>query len=132
LKLQTDSEQYTDLSPTQRKILGQFILSEAIGTPAPPSVFSSSSDSGRANEKWSSHFHNIERGDAAPRTGSYEPRRNPSSNAQIYKLVDERFSLGVIEPSPSPWQFPVVLTPKTDGLLAPALLKLETRTCEDE
>jgi hypothetical protein len=29
--------------------------------------------------------------------------------------VDERISLGVIEPSRSPWRFPVVLTPKSDG-----------------
>jgi hypothetical protein len=49
-KVQTDSEQNTDLSPTQRKILGQFILPAAIGTPAQPSVFSSSSDLGRAND----------------------------------------------------------------------------------
>jgi hypothetical protein len=113
--LQTDSEQNKDLSPTQRKILGQFILSAAIGTPAQSSVFSSSADVGRANEEWSSQFHNIETGDAAPRTGSYEPRRNPLSNAQIDKLVDERISLGVIEPSRSKWRFPVVLTPKSDG-----------------
>jgi Reverse transcriptase (RNA-dependent DNA polymerase) len=114
-KLQSDSEQNSDLNPTQRKRLGQFILSAAIGTPAQPSVFSTSGDLGRANEKWSSHFHNIETGDAASRTGSYEPRRNPLSNAQIDKLVDDRISLGVIEPSRSPWRFPVVLTPKSDG-----------------
>jgi hypothetical protein len=70
---------------------------------------------GQANGKWSSHFHNIKTSDAAPRTGSDEPRRNPLSNAQIDKLVDERISLGVIEPSRSPWRFPVVLTPKSDG-----------------
>jgi hypothetical protein len=33
-KLQTDSEQNTDLSPTQRNILGQFILSAASCTPS--------------------------------------------------------------------------------------------------
>jgi hypothetical protein len=49
-KLQSDSEQNSDLTLTQRKLLGQFILSAAIGTPAQPSVFSTSGDLGRANE----------------------------------------------------------------------------------
>jgi Reverse transcriptase (RNA-dependent DNA polymerase) len=57
----------------------------------------------------------MDTGDAGPRTGSYEPRRNPRSNAQIDKLVDDRLALDVIEPSRLSWRFLVVLTPKRDG-----------------
>jgi hypothetical protein len=55
-----------------------------------------------ADEKWSSHWHLIDSGDAGPRTGSYEPRRNPRSNTLIDKLVEDRLALDVIESSRLP------------------------------
>jgi hypothetical protein len=110
-KKQTDSEVNSDLDAQQRTRLGEFILSAAICSTGTTSVFSTSNGLGRANEKGSSHFHVIETSDAGPWTDSYEPQRNPRSNAQIDKLVDDRLELDVIEPSRSPWRFPVVLTP---------------------
>jgi hypothetical protein len=114
-KLQTSSETNSDLDEQQRTRLGEFILSAAIGSPDTTSIFSTKNDIGRANKRMSSHFHVIDTGDAGSRTGSYDPRRNPRSNTQIDKLIDDRLALDVIEPSRSPWHFPVVLTPKTDG-----------------
>jgi hypothetical protein len=115
-KIQTDSKINSDLDAQQCTCLGEFILPVAIGSPGTTaSEFSTTNDLGRANKKWSSHFYVIDTGDAGPRTDSYEPRRNPRSNAQIDKLVDDRLALDVIESSRSPWRFPVVLTPKTDG-----------------
>jgi Reverse transcriptase (RNA-dependent DNA polymerase) len=113
--IQTDTEVNSVLDAQQRTPLGEFKLSAAIGSPDTTSVCSTTNDLGRANEKWSSHFHVIDTGDAGPQTGSYQPRRNPRSNAQIHKLVDDRLALDVIEPSRSPYRFRVVLTPKTDG-----------------
>jgi Reverse transcriptase (RNA-dependent DNA polymerase) len=121
-KIQTDFEVNSDLDAQQRTRLGEFILSAAIGSPGTTSEFSTSNDLGRANEKWSSHFHVIDTGDAGSRTGSYEPRRNPRSNAQIDKLVDDRLELDFIEPSRSPRRFPFIRTPKPDG---------STRFCVD-
>jgi hypothetical protein len=92
-KIQTDSEINSDLDAQQRTCLGEFILSAAIGLPGTTYVFSTANDLGRANEKWSSHFHVIDTGGAGPRTDSYEPRRDPRSNAQIDKLVDDRLAL---------------------------------------
>jgi Reverse transcriptase (RNA-dependent DNA polymerase) len=114
-KIQTDSEVNSDLDAQHRTRLREFIHSATIGSPDTTSVFSTTNDLGRANEKWSSHFHVIDTGDAGPRTGSYEPRRNPCSNAQIDNLVDDRLSLDVIEQSSSPCRFPVMLTSKMDG-----------------
>jgi hypothetical protein len=95
-KIQTDSEINSDLDARQRTRLGEFVLSAAIRSPGTTSVFSTTNDLGRANEKWSSHFHVIDTGDAGPRTGSHELRRNPRSNAQIDKLVDDRLAIDVI------------------------------------
>jgi hypothetical protein len=79
--MQTDSEVNSGLDAQQRTRFGEFILSAAIGYPGTTSAFSTSNNLGRANEKWSSQFHVIDTGDAGPWTGSYEPRRNPRSNA---------------------------------------------------
>jgi Reverse transcriptase (RNA-dependent DNA polymerase) len=38
-------------------------------------------------------------------------------HAEIDKTVQDCLNLNVIEPSNSPWRFPVVLTPKSDGSL---------------
>jgi hypothetical protein len=95
-KIQTDSEINSDLDAQQRTRLGEFIPSSAIGSPGTTSVFSTTNDLRRANDKCSSHFHDIDTGDAGPGTVSYEPRCNPRSNAQIDKLVDDRLALDVI------------------------------------
>jgi Reverse transcriptase (RNA-dependent DNA polymerase)/RNase H-like domain found in reverse transcriptase len=103
------------LSELQQKRLSEYILDAAIGGRDKPSVFSSAHNLGRANSHWESHYHHIDTGHTAPRTKAYEPRLNPRMNDMIDNLVQERLDLGVIEPSHSPWRFPVVLTPKQDG-----------------
>jgi hypothetical protein len=50
-KTQTDSKINSDLDAQQRTRLGEFILSAAIGSSGTTSVFSTSNDLGRANEK---------------------------------------------------------------------------------
>jgi hypothetical protein len=97
-RLHSDEDPNEDISAEQCKRLGDFVLGAAIGGPNKPSVFSSENDLGRANSNWKSHFHHIDTGDATPRTGSYEPRRNPRQNEEVDKMVQERLDMNVIEP----------------------------------
>jgi hypothetical protein len=113
-RLHSNEDPNEDISAEQRirlGDLGDFALCAAIGGPNKPSVFSSVNDLGRASSNWKSQFHHIDTGDI----GSYEIRRNPRHYVEVDKMVQERLALNVIEPSSSPWRFPVVLTPKTDG-----------------
>lgn len=60
--------------------------------------------------------HRIDTGDAEPVKQRYFPT-SPAMLAAVNKEVDEMLELGVIRPSSSPWNSPVVMVKKKDGSL---------------
>lgn len=64
--------------------------------------------------KTTAQYHNIDTGDAPPQKQRFY-RQSPEMRAETKRQIDEMMAHGIIEPSTSQWQSPVVLVKKKNG-----------------